>query len=65
LSDVKISAGPFEFLARREREKSPKTCEAFELLLPYRQKIIHVKWSGESCWIPLGDYDLVGRLSWT
>ena len=58
MSDVKITAGPFEFSARFEREKSPKTCEAFEKLLPYRQKIIHVRWSGESCWIPLGDYDL-------
>jgi uncharacterized protein DUF3830 len=58
MSDVKITAGPFEFLARWEREKSPKTCEAFEKLLPYQQKIIHVRWSGESCWIPLGDYDL-------
>jgi hypothetical protein len=58
LSDVKITAGPFEFLTRWEREKSPRTCEAFEKLLPYRQKIIHVRWSGESCWIPLGDYDL-------
>src|SRR5215212_10689700 len=58
MSDVKIAAGPYEFTARWEREKSPKTCEAFERLLPYRQKIIHVRWSGESCWIPLGDYDL-------
>src|SRR5215207_3874112 len=45
-------------MARWEREKSPETCEAFEKLLPYRQKIIHVRWSGESCWIPFGDYDL-------
>src|SRR5918998_6394170 len=58
VSDVKITAGPFGFMARWERDKSPKTCEAFERLLPYRQKIIHVRWSGESCWIPLGDYDL-------
>jgi Protein of unknown function (DUF3830) len=58
VSDVRITAGPFEFVARWEREKSPETCEAFEKLLPYRQKIIHVRWSGESCWIPLGDYDL-------
>ena len=58
MSDVRITAGPFEFMARWEREKSPRTCEAFEKLLPYRQKIIHVRWSGESCWIPLGDYDL-------
>ena len=49
MSDVRITAGPFEFLARWEREKSPRTCEAFEKLLPYRQKIVHVRWSGESC----------------
>ena len=58
INDVKITVGPFEFMAHWEREKSPKTCEAFARLLPYRQKIIHVRWSGESCWIPLGDYDL-------
>jgi hypothetical protein len=22
------------------------------------QKIIHARWSGEACWIPLGDFDL-------
>jgi hypothetical protein len=27
-------------------------------LLPYRERIIHVRWSGEGCWIPLGDLDL-------
>lgn len=58
MSDVKITAGPYEFVARWEKERSPKTCEAFEKLFPYRQKILHVRWSGESCWIPLGDYDL-------
>lgn len=58
MPDLRITAGPYEFLARWERGKSPKTCEAFEGLLPYRQKIIHVRWSGESCWIPLGDFDL-------
>jgi len=26
--------------------------------LPYKERIIHVRWSGESCWIPLGDLDL-------
>ncbi len=57
MKDIKIIAGPYEFGARWEREKSPKSCEVFERLLPYRQKIIHVRWSGESCWIPLGDFD--------
>lgn len=58
MSDLKITAGPYEFAARWEREKAPKTCEAFERLLPFENKIIHVRWSGESSWIPLGDFDL-------
>jgi len=35
----------------------PKTCAAFQKLLPYSERIIHVRWSGEGCWIPLGDRD--------
>ena len=58
MSDVRITAGGYEFLAKWERGRCPKTCEAFEQLLPYEQKIIHVRWSGEACWVPLGDYDL-------
>jgi hypothetical protein len=27
-------------------------------MLPYRQQLIHVRWSGEACWIPLGDFQL-------
>jgi hypothetical protein len=26
-------------------------------MLPYKQQIIHVRWSGEGCWIPLGEFD--------
>lgn len=55
---VRISAGGFVFLARFEAAAAPRTCARFETLLPYRQKIIHVRWSGEACWIPLGDLDL-------
>ena len=58
MSDLRITAGPYEFLARFEREKAPKTCEAFQRLLPFRNRIIHVRWSGEAAWIPLGDLDL-------
>ncbi len=55
---LKITAGPYQFKARMEEENAPKTCEAFTKLLPYKQKLIHCRWSGESCWIPLGDFDL-------
>jgi hypothetical protein len=27
-------------------------------MLPYRERIIHVRWSGEACWIRLGTLDL-------
>ncbi len=27
-------------------------------LLPYRQKLIHVRCSGEGVWVPLGDWKL-------
>lgn len=53
-----INAGPFEFEAVMEEANAPKTCAKFKSLLPYKERIIHVRWSGEGCWIPLGDLDL-------
>lgn len=55
---LKITAGPYTFKALMEEENAPETCAAFSKLLPYRQKIIHCRWSGEGCWIPLGDFKL-------
>ena len=55
---LRITAGPYHFTGRLEEENAPETCAAFRKLLPYRQKLIHCRWSGESCWIPLGDFDL-------
>jgi len=55
---MRIAAGPFVFRARLEEQRAPKTCAAFLKLLPYRQKLIHARWSGEACWIPLGDFKL-------
>jgi hypothetical protein len=37
-------------------EKAPRTCEFFTSLLPFRQKLVHCRWSGEGCWVPLGDF---------
>jgi hypothetical protein len=58
MTTIRIEAGPYAFLARMEEAVAPKTCARFKELLPYRQKIIHVRWSGEACWIPLGSLDL-------
>lgn len=55
---VRIKAGPFEFVAQFETERAPQTCAKFRSMLPYKERIIHVRWSGEGCWIPLGNLDL-------
>ena len=57
MSLIRITAGGHQFLAA-PNAAAPRTVAAFEQLLPYRQKIIHVRWSGEACWIPLGDFEL-------
>jgi len=54
---LRITAGPHQFEAQAENELAPNTCAKFLHMLPYRQQIIHVRWSGEGCWIPLGDFD--------
>ena len=58
MADLSIRAGPFGFGARFERSAAPQTCARFESLLPYRERLIHVRWSGEACWIPLGGLNL-------
>ena len=58
MDKLRITAGPFVFGARFETKAAPATCARFRSLMPYRQRIIHVRWSGEGCWIPLGDLDL-------
>lgn len=55
---VHIVVASYRFVARFEESASPLTCAEFRKLLPYRQKLIHARWSGEACWIPLGDFKL-------
>ena len=58
MTTLAITAGPYEFAARLEEERAPRTCEAFLARLPFRNRVIHVRWSGESTWIPLGETDV-------
>ena len=63
LRSLNAAEGGFESLhsltlASPWEAEAPKTCAVFSRLLPYRNKIIHVRWSGEAVWIPLGDLDL-------
>ena len=57
MSMLKITAGPFRFDARLETEAAPKTCAAFLKHMPFKSQVVHVRWSGEGVWIPLGDLD--------
>jgi hypothetical protein len=58
MSDVVIEIGGEIFHATYAREAAPKTVARFEKMLPFSDRIIHVRWSGEACWIPMGEREL-------
>ncbi|MGI4765323.1 MAG: DUF3830 family protein [Janthinobacterium lividum] len=57
MTELKITAGPFTFGATLEEALAPKTCASFLSRLPFESQVVHVRWSGEGVWIPLGDMD--------
>jgi hypothetical protein len=57
MTTLKVTIANHSFDARLEVEKAPKTCAAFLRHMPFSGKIVHVRWSGEAVWIPLGDLD--------
>jgi hypothetical protein len=58
MADIEIDIGGEIFHATFEDKDAPKTCARFRQLLPFSDRIIHVRWSGEACWIPMGERDL-------
>jgi hypothetical protein len=57
MDHLKIIVGDQTFVGRLERANAPKTVEAFVGALPFVSELIHVRWSGEAVWMPLGDLD--------
>lgn len=57
MTRIHITAAGMHFVAETHPD-APRTVAAFLTLLPYRQKLIHVRWSGEGVWVPLGDWQL-------
>jgi hypothetical protein len=57
MSRIRITAAGNTFVAETHAD-APLTVAAFMKLLPYRQKLIHVRWSGEGVWVPLGKFQL-------
>ena len=54
---MKIIIDGQSFDAVLETKKSPASCAAFQRAMPFESKIVHVRWSGEGVWIPLGEMD--------
>ena len=58
MDSVTISIGNEIFPARFRDDLAPRTCVAIRALLPFHQSLIHARWSGEACWVPLGELNL-------
>ena len=58
MSAVTITAGELWFEARFEEAQAPRSCEALRRLLPFRSRVVHVRWSGEAVWVPMGEMHL-------
>lgn len=56
MKNLKITVGSLEFVAKLEEEAAPATCAAFLKLVPFRNKLIQARWSGEAAWVPMGDF---------
>lgn len=54
---LRITVGDLVFSAEFVID-APLTVAAFTAVLPFEQRLIQARWSGESAWIPLGDYKL-------
>ena len=54
---LRITVGDEVFVGRLEHANAPATCAAFVKALPFVSEVIHVRWSGEGVWMPLGDLD--------
>jgi Protein of unknown function (DUF3830) len=57
MTSIVLRVGDFSFGGHLETGLAPKTCEAFRRAMPFEDKMIHVRWSGEGLWMPLGGLD--------
>ena len=55
---MRVTVGDIVLWGTLEEERAPATCAAFRTLLPLSATLLHVRWSGESTWVPLGDLAL-------
>ncbi len=56
MGTLRIEVGDLHFTARWEASAAPRTVDAIRAMLPIDSQLIHCRWSGESTWIPFGDF---------
>jgi hypothetical protein len=54
LSAIRMTIGGEIFHARLRYDLAPRSCDRLVSLLPYHGDLVHARWSGQSCWSPLG-----------
>ena len=54
---LRLASHDLEFIAET-RPEAPRSVEALLDLLPWQTQLVHVRWSGEGVWVPLGDWDV-------
>jgi len=57
MSDVVLKIGSFTLTGSFVPE-APLTCAAFRKILPMSASTLHVRWSGQAVWLPMGDMSL-------
>lgn len=55
MKKIKLTSNKFTFIARLEEEKNPETCKWLLGKLPWTVEMIHVSWSGNACFAPIGE----------
>ena len=43
MTKVMLTCGDYQFFARLEEEKAPRTCAIFKKMLPIEDRLIHVR----------------------
>ncbi|MEO8207818.1 MAG: DUF3830 family protein [Chloroflexota bacterium] len=56
MGNLQITVGDDLHFSAGWETAAPRTIEAVRRMLPIESQLIHCRWSGESTWIPYGDF---------
>ena len=56
MGNLSITVGDDLHFTARWETAAPQTIEAIRRMLPIESRLIHCRWSGESTWIPYGEF---------